>query len=175
MPASLADRDPNAQHQGGALEARTSKEAGGFGVVRWSPTPCERPDSILGAQRGPSRQQVELDFWRLKLQFSCSSELVSFVFAFRCPVRSRFPGEKETEEPIFWVYYPKSNVVRLLRSCAEPPSAATLVMIYMPYGAFLRQPLKQNEIHLHNGRVGPGPVRNFASDEEVSFSVVRWS
>ena len=102
-----AERDPNAQHQGGALEARTLKEAGGFGVVRWSRTPCERPDSICGAQRGPSRQQVELEFWGLKFQFSCSSELISFVFAFRCPVRSRFPGEKETEEPIFGFFTPK--------------------------------------------------------------------
>jgi len=73
----LADRDPNAQHQGGALEARTSKEAGGFGVARWSRTPCERPDSIRGAQRGPGRQQVELEFWGLKPQITCWSRPLS--------------------------------------------------------------------------------------------------
>ncbi len=90
-----AERDPNAQHQGGALEARTSKEAGGFGVVRWSRTPCERSDSIRGGQRGPSRQQIELEFWGLKPQFSCASALVSSAHAFHCLARGRFLARKK--------------------------------------------------------------------------------
>jgi hypothetical protein len=61
----------------GALEARTSKEDGGFGVARWSRTPCELPDSIRGAQRGPGRQQVELEFWGLKPQITCWSRPLS--------------------------------------------------------------------------------------------------
>jgi hypothetical protein len=60
----------------------------------------------------------------------------------------------------FWVSYPQSNVFRLSRSCPEPPGAATLGMINMPGGAFLRQPPKQNETHSDNDRVGPGAKFN---------------
>jgi hypothetical protein len=90
LPASLADRDPNSQHQCRALGTRPRKAAlkedRGHGVVRWSRTLCERPDTIRGAQRGPERQQGELEFWGLELRFSCSSALVLSRFELHCPV-----------------------------------------------------------------------------------------
>jgi hypothetical protein len=74
----------------GALGTRPRKAAlkedRGHGVVRWSRTLCERPDSIRGSQRGPSRQQVELEFWGLKPRFSCSSALVLSRFELHCTV-----------------------------------------------------------------------------------------
>jgi hypothetical protein len=91
----------------GALETRASKEAGSFGVTHWSRTPCERPDSIRGALRAPGRQQVELDYWGSKPRFSRSYAPVSSVFASRWAVRSRFPGEAESEEPILGFFTAK--------------------------------------------------------------------
>jgi hypothetical protein len=151
----------------GALEARTPKEAGGFGVARWSRTPCERPDSIRSAQRGPGRQQVELEFRGLKPQITCWSRPLSCSAARLATVFL----VKQNRKAQFLGFLPQKSRRSILTFMSQSTRRRNARDVY----GFLRVLLRCIRVESETPRTSRLSVLNAVTGSRGLISAVRYS